>query len=177
MTEQLTLLPEDFPAKMCQQPEAKEGLVKEPEAVYGANVLGLLAYISPDTQSLKTLQTCLMGTEDNGSPLFSMIWPRAGMMRSGNVYELAPLDYPINEIEFGYLPTPQKSDGTFLKIRRPLALKCGAYRITSNQGIDGNAKLADIAWNVWGGQLNPEYVEAMMGYPMMHTALEASETP
>jgi hypothetical protein len=70
----------------------------------------------------------------------------------------------ISEIESGYLPTPQASDATFLMIRRPVYFRGNAYRILSNQNIDGNAKLADIAWNVWDGWLNPRYVEAMMGY-------------
>jgi hypothetical protein len=86
----------------------------------------------------------------------------------------------MSDNERGWLPTPQKSDGLFLGIKRPLALICGAYRIRSRRSnIDGNAKIADIAWNVWGGPLNPTYVEAMMGFPPGWTnpELPPSETP
>jgi hypothetical protein len=93
-------------------------------------------------------------------------------MQDGVAYPLPKSEHRISEKESGYLPTPQKSDGTFRMIRRPLKLRGNAYRINSNQGVDGNAKLADIAWNVWGGPLNPTYAEAMMLWPLEWTALQ-----
>ncbi len=111
--------------------------------------------------------------------MFSETWPRSGTMRSGVCYRRPEWGSPIDESGSLYLPTPQASDGTFRMIRRPLSLRDGAYRIESNQGIDGNAKLADIAWNVWDGPLSPRYVEAMMGFPpnWLNESATPSETP
>lgn len=121
------------------------------------------------SSSWRTSQTCLealLTNQAHGLGRFSETWPNAGMMRSGKTYARPRLDCPTSDNERGWLPTPQKSDGMFLKIKRPLYFIGSAYRIKSNQNIDGNAKLADIALNLWGGSLSPTYVEAMMGYPL-----------
>jgi hypothetical protein len=165
MFPELTLSAAGFPAKILALRERKKELMAS-GAGCGLKFLGSLAKYDRDTHSWRTSQTLLLETAGDGSAEFSQTWPRSGLMQSGIAYELRPLDTRINEIESGYLPTPQASDGTFRKIRRPVYLIRNAYRILSNQGIDGNAKLADIAWNVWGGKLNPQYVGAMMGFPM-----------
>ena len=85
-------------------------------------------------------------------------------IKCGNA--LVPHMYGIG---YFWLPTPQAADGIFCEIQRPIYLKVGAYRILSNQGIDGGAVMKDIALNLWGGFLNPQYVEAMMGFPQNWT--------
>jgi hypothetical protein len=145
----------------------------------GMSALEPFASFDHDTQSLRTSQHCLaLSTEDSSTEL-CRAWPRSGMMRNGKCFERAISASPIAESESLFLPTPQASDGAFRGIKRPVTLSKGAYRIRSNQGQHGGAKLADISWNVWGGPLNPRYVEAMMGYPpnWLNVSFTPSATP
>lgn len=143
---------------------ASEPALPAPEAASGASMSDAFAFFDPATCSWRTYQVCLLTQQWD---VFSETWPRAGMMRNGKASVQEPLVYLMCENESGFLPTPQASDGTFLKVNRAhlCSLKIGSYRHTSHQGIDGNAKMADIAFLVWGGQLNPMYVETMMGFP------------
>lgn len=163
-------------AKTYRSPEIKQES-RESDLDYGLNLQESLARYDQSTRSWKTSQICLQENMDFGLAEFSGTWPRSGMMRNGIAYRLRTLVRRTSGSESGFLPTPQASDGTFLKIKRPMMLRGNAYRICSNQGIDGNAKLADIAWNVWGGPLNPEYAEACMMYPIKWTDCTPSETP
>ena len=170
--EQLTLFPVDSRAKTSRLPAIKKASARNGPAS-GQSYAELLAKYDLDSQLWKTSQTCLQESGDVGLAEYSETWPRSGMMQSGIAYRLPPLALRTSGTESGFLPTPQASDGLFYKIKRPMILRGNAYRITSNQGIDGNAKLADIAWNVWGGPLNPEYVEAVMMFPIKWTDLNA----
>jgi len=67
-------------------------------------------------------------------------------------------------------PTPQTMDA-LTKIR-PVTYRGNSPRITSNRGIEGQAGLRDVA----GGQLNPDWVEWLMGWPIGWTALEPLAT-
>lgn len=161
----------DSPVRICPSP-GNEGVCKQIAPVCGSNISGLFAWFDRDTYSWRTFQACLV----TGWTPYSQTWPRAGMMRNGIVYRHRISAYHISGNESGYLPTPQASDGLFYMIKREVYLRGKNYRILSNQGIDGNAKMADVAWKMWGGPLNPQYVEAMMGYPINHTDLNHSET-
>ena len=166
------------PAKIYHVQENSEALEKAQEAVSGLNTLKPFAFYDHDISWWRTYQVSLITMHLDE---FSETWPRAGTMRSGIVSQQQPLVSLMSEIGSGYLPTPQASDGTFLMIDRPngCQLYKQSYRHLSNQNIDGAAKLADIAWKVWGGPLNPTYLEAMMGYPLNWTRLESmpSATP
>ena len=173
---ELMLSPEDSPARIFRSPGVKKGSQRNAPG-FGLKSAELLATFDRDTHSWKTSQTCLQENEGLGFQQFFGTWSRSGMMRNGIAFQLPSLVCRTSETECGFLPTPQASDGTFFRIKRPIILRGNAYRITSNQGIDGNAKLADIAWNVWGGPLNPEYTEAMMQYPIRWTELKPAEIP
>ena len=171
----LTSCAGDSPAKTCQLQESKQGLM-ENEVGCGLSMPSAYAHFNRVTSSWKTYQVSLFTQQWDA---FSETWPRAGMMQNGIACQRETVACLTDEREYGWLPTPQASDGLFLTIKRPIYFKVGAYRIRSNQGIDGNAKLADIALNLWGGRLNPKYVEAMMGYPLKWTEQESmpSATP
>lgn len=163
---------EDSLAKTSRLRVAKKGYARNVRG-YGRNSVELLTKYDQITRLWRTLQTCLLVNGGVGLAEYLGTWSRSGIMQSGIAYQLPTLVPRTSGTESGFLPTPQASDGLFYKIKRPMIMRGNAYRITSNQGIDGNAKLADIAWNVWGGPLNPEYVEAMMMYPSKWTDLNA----
>lgn len=131
------------------------------------------ARYDPGSCSWKMLRCSLFGV----FLPYSGTWPKRGMIRSGICLRLRSSGSRTSGRESLYLPTPQASDGKFCMIRRPVKMRRGAYRICSNQGIDGSANLKDIAWNVWGGPLSPRYVEVMMGFPLDWTSVKKDSTP
>ena len=157
---------EDSPAKTSAWPVNKSEST-EAEAVYFSTGCDWPLKYDPDSCCWRTSAPLLTGD----SPQYLGRWPRTGMMRNGIVSMQPSLVPPIDANGFSFLPTPQASDGHFYTIKRPVIMRGNCYRITSNQGIDGNAKMSDIAWTVWDGPWNPQYAEAMMGFPQDHTAI------
>ena len=142
------------PAKISALPERARALAAR-VAVYGRSTPELLAKYDPDTSSWRTSQLCLDGVLAE----FSETWPRSGLMRNGTAYQLPPLVRLTDETGFGLWPTPVarswKDNGSPAEYRRneiPLAAQVG-------------------------GQLNPTWVEWLMGFPLGWTALEPSATP
>lgn len=64
------------------------------------------------------------------------------------------------------LPTPQASDN---RNRGNLTNPSVQRRLNIGKQVSLN--------QLWAGQLNPQFVEQMMGYPIAHTDLKPSETP
>ena len=86
------------------------------------------------------------------------------------LFQLVPLMPSIAGIEFGLLPTPTASDKTYG--RRP----------TTKRKDGPKTSLRDVlsekySMNGMGGSPHPSFVEAMMGYPIGHTALKDWATP
>ena len=107
----------------------------------------------------------------------SVTLPKWGMTRSGALFQHPTLERPINETGFGLLPkrTESKCPATrcwptpvasMAKGSSPAALtrKSGADR--SNDRLDHAVMASD------GGQLNPEWVEWLMGRPIGWTELK-----
>jgi hypothetical protein len=71
-------------------------------------------------------------------------------------------------------PTPRATDG-----EKNVRSKAGALKEVERKGISGvDLHAAVLARSESdGGQLNPEWVEWLMGYPKGWTALELSATP
>lgn len=98
---------------------------------------------------------------------FSEIWPRAGMMRNGIVFPQAPLVPLTGEIAFSLLPTPTASQG-------------GGYNQSASPGARVRPSLEMMAkkslWpdrkSIPPGQLNPKWVEWLMGFPLGWTDLD-----
>jgi hypothetical protein len=128
-------------------------------------------------------------------------WPRAGMTRNGTAYQrpqLAPRTCVTGSgsslIEMGMWPTPKSSVSgpDYARMNRPESggddlatavartmlptptVSCATGGQTSRGGKRKDEKLlAGIA----GGQLNPTWVEWLMGFPLGWTDLEDSGTP
>lgn len=176
-------------------PPAREPELTGSAADYGRTWRASFAKFSHDACGWKTAQCSLLGDSDE----FSETWPRWGSMLNGASYLRAIPALPICVSESGYWPTPNARDwkgppgaacmerggrqsSLPAAIRRwptpcasaskgssPNALtrKSGASR--ANDRIDHAVMASD------GGQLNPEWVEWLMGWPIGWTELKPLE--
>ena len=186
----LTLSAEASHARTLAQPEKAQGL-QESEAGYGQKLPVLLANFDHTTSSWRTSQHCLV----EGLELFSETWPRSGMMRNGTAYQLPTLAPLIGGTASGLWPTPRARDGnpegflaglnrdspslsTMAKLwPTPQAsdnrdrgnLSSGAVkrRIEKGKQISLSQSVSEVS-----GQLNPTWVEWLMGFPIGHTDLQ-----
>ena len=156
-----------FLAKISQRPESSEAL--KPNAVgFGPNMRASFAKFDRDMSSWKTSQTSLFG----GLSEFLGTWPRSGLMRGGDVCELAILEPRTSEIGFGLLPTPRAAKRG---ARRPETAIASLQR----RGRTKAHKLEDALVILEGrtGIPSPEYVEWMMGLKPTWTELAPAATP
>ena len=137
-----------------------------------------LASFDPDTWLLKTSQACVV----EGWETFSETLPRSGMMRTGRVYRLPTLVPHTDENVFGYWPTPRTTGLDGGSNSRNAAKKRGMWPTPTGQDSSNNAGPSQYRRNslplnaVIGGQLNPTWVEWLMGFPLGWTDLSVSET-
>jgi len=115
---------------------------------------------------------------------FSGIWLRWGTMRSGVVLPRNPAALHMKESDSFSWPTPRATDGSH------------GGRVTERKGKNGGNLIEAVSmsqfptptanrWdglqshgvNVISGQLNPTWVEWLMGFAIGWTDLDASETP
>lgn len=175
----LTLFPEDSLVKTSPQSEFKKVLRKGRGAACLEKSFDSLASWDHYTCCLKTSQISLEEMMGDGFQPFSMNWPRSGMMRSGIVCALPPLEPPIIETEYGFLPTPTKSDGHSPGLKATLRAGETWETITGVTGV----VVADF-FNLHGKEkspgvfvVNPFFVEEMMGFPHGWTKLHVAEMP
>lgn len=172
---------EDSPARILVQP-GRGPESPESGAACGPRWPGSLAKFDPDTRSWRTAQCSLFG----GLELFSETWPRWGMMRDGESFPLPTPEPLIDGNESGLWPTPVKYDatpggpgnhyhglgymakqGTFPTPRKQMSRKPPMDRM----GQDSENYHCNLEEYV-GGELNPPWVEWLMGWPIEWTALQ-----
>ena len=153
---QLTLFAEDSPAKTLASQEKEQDL-QESVADCGLNSTDLLKNSSRRMSLQKTLQPFVL--EDWIKCLGHSM--RSGMMRNGIVYPLQPLAPLTVETEYGLWPTPTLQDTPHKK----MVLTSTGRRLSKNGKSSHSLNLADKV----GGQLNPQWVEWLMGFPIGHT--------
>lgn len=107
----------------------------------------------------------LHGSEEKVSPWSSVTLPKWGMAASGSVFQHRTVERPMKETGCGLWPTAKatiRGDCPSERLRRtpdlPSAIKMRALP-------DGSAPLQD-------GQLNPQWVEWFMGWPIGWTELK-----
>ena len=107
----------------------------------------------------RTWQGCLL----EGYAQFLGAWPRSGMTRNGIAYQRPPLVPHIEGIGSGLLPTPTASDhnGSSDKSSQKDKSRLKDY-LHYYDAVKGNGT----------SYPHPEFVEAMMGYPIGHTELK-----
>ena len=146
---------EDSLAKISQQ-QAREPGSQVNEADSGEKWPESLAKYDRDSRSWRTHQCLLF--EDLTECL--AIFPRWGMMRDGELWELAMSAHLTEENESGFWPTPEASahktdvnNLEYLKRRK---------RIGKQLGICGEI----ILRNNGGGTANHNWIEWLMGWPI-----------
>ena len=191
--------PEDFRAKTsAPQEKARESKVNAQDS--GASSRELSVRYDPATSSWKTHQ-CLW---EEVLPESSVILPKWGMMRSGVLSEHITSAHLISETESGSSenwPTPCATDhkgsgvNGQLRDRLDYAIErggtksntyptpktngfCGgsgaAAKVRENEDLTDEEKRSMLAGN--GGQLNPDWVEWLMGWPIGWTDLKPLAT-
>ena len=145
-----------------------------------------LARFDPDTCSWRTHQRLLLGDLEP----FLETWPRWGMMRNGECWERMMPALHTGGRGSGFWPTPTKSMVTLGDMeqarysgndpRRPSYQKANIPTPSANDW-KGSSKagqrrgqITDPAMGVIqaGGQLNPTWVELLMGWPKNWTCLD-----
>jgi hypothetical protein len=149
-----------FHARTFPPPEKElESLVSDLDC--GPKLPGYVARFDLRTYSWRTAQCSLFG----GLEEFSETWPQWGIMRDGEFSEQMPLDYPITEPEFGWLPTPLNDDGSNVnpseKRRETLA---SWVRDRNRDAIN------------YGARQNPQWWEWVMLWPLGWTDCLPLET-
>jgi hypothetical protein len=175
---------EASPARISAWPETAQAL-PESEADYGESTLGLLGKYDPVSSSWRTYQLCLV----EGLETFSGTWPRSGIMLNGIAYQLQPLAPLTDEIDSGLWATPTvcgnynrkgasktSGDGLATQVRMWPTPVARDYRSPGRSRLERTgSKAGDCLPQVVGGQLNPKWVEWLMGFPAEWTALDSSE--
>ena len=167
---------EDSHAKtsaMLEKELASRGVV----LASGSITLKRLGRYDPESRSLKTCQRCL--TEDSMLSLQTL--PKSGMMRSGIVYQLPALARCTVVKESSSLlihPTPDTSGLGGSNARKAYKKRMMMFPTPTKQDYKRrgpNSKQQGLPEKIYkegGGQLNPIFVEWLMGFPLGWTRLE-----
>jgi hypothetical protein len=184
---------EAFPVKTSQQQE-KEPESKEIDLECGEKWLGWSAKFDPHTSTLRTAQCSLLEEE----PELLQTLPRSGMTRSGMLWERQTLVLRTSETESGSWPTPMSSEYKANKNYRPgrqngltqavmkwpTPVKSDSQARRPSKGWKEDSDLPSVVWTESGGkenpnlppaQLNPTWVEWLMGWPLGWTDLKPLE--
>ena len=156
--ELLTSFRAAFRAKTsAQQERAQESKAQDQDS--GQKCFGLFAMFDPDSSSWKTPQCSLFEDSEKSS----VTWPRWGMMQNGACWERTTWEPLTGEKGSGYWPTPC---AVMSKGSSPASLTRKNGRDRSNDRLDHAVMAQD------GGQLNPDWTEWLMGWPIGWTASE-----
>jgi len=179
----LTLYLEDFHAKTLV-PLEKESASMESGQECGEKWRGSFVKYDHDSSSWKTHQCSLLGDLDE----FLETWPQWGLMRDGECWEQRTLERLTRGTESGLLPTPNAFPCGPSKDYNPKAKSQSGRNLQSfvakfpspvssdtshrkNKYAQGGTALSTKI----GGQLNPTWVEWLMGWPLGWTDLKPLE--
>jgi len=160
-----------FHAKTFQLRGGGQAL-REKDQECGEKWHGGLAKFDPVTSLWKTAQCSLI--EDSIECLET--FPKWGLMRNGELWEQTSLAHPIDEKEFGYLPTPTASDQYNGNTKGIEYRNKRIIRTSQTTGTEFGAKLTDFYRLINGVNLHPNFAEWMMGWPQGWTELRPAGT-
>ena len=147
----------------------------------------LQTYYNLDTCSWKMSQTSLLETMDQCSEQSLEILPNEATMQSGVVYPLPKLGLTTSVTDGGYLHTPTATANQMSPsmVKRsgwwptPAAHEARLGYQNRKNGKKGTQKslTTEVIDDLGGrdkviGQLNPQWVEWLMGWPLGHTDLK-----
>jgi len=177
-----TYLQQVFLANHSQWQARKE--VKTTKGTSGRKRSNVFAIWDPDsdTPCWKTSQVCLILDTSAKS---SLRWPKQGSMQDGVCSEQTMWEPRTDAKGSGFWPTPRVSD-TEGGIVKNVEMKDGTFSRVNKQGVRWGVKLKDAvdhAEKMWPtptvqdspqvtGQLNPTWVEWLMGWPIGWLDLE-----
>ena len=198
--ELLTLYREAFHAK-TSQPQEKEQELKESNQECGEKWRGSFTKYDPDSSMWRTHQCSLLGDLEP----FSETWPQWDLMRNGECWEQTTLERTIRGTGYGSgqnWPTPNAWDGkrgprseenlrtkkhqinliTAVKqaereklLPTPNARDWKDGKTAGNRKSPGLGVVAHQLDTQVGGQLNPTWVEWLMGWPLGWSELKPLE--
>ena len=183
---------EAFPAKTSAQPdEARESTVNALECGWKWHESSVK--FDPATSSWKTRQGSLL----EGLDEFSETWPRWGIMRGGECWELTTQALPTSGNESGSWPTPTvcgnynrkglsktSGDGLATSVKQWPTPQASDNRDRGNLGSGAIQRRRDKGKQIGlsqsvsdtSGALNPPWVEWLMAWPLEWTDLKPLET-
>lgn len=192
----LTLSAEASHARTFPLP-ANEKDLRENDQLFGQKCFDSFAKLSPDGLWLKTSQGFSQVMVDGSSETYSETWPRQGMMRNGECYLRPEWEHHTLDGECLSWPTPRATEWKDARPSHKSRAKGKKY-----EGLSGKVKMwpTPNSWDgkrgpmkketaetaghqislntaVGSGQLNPTWVEWLMGFHLGWTDLSASETP
>jgi hypothetical protein len=159
---------EAFPAPTFPVPE-KERVSTEKPARCGGTWLESLAKYDQNSRSWRTAQCLLF--EDLGESLET--FPNWGIMRGGECWERTMLALPTAGRESGLWATPSARDWKDTPGMAFFSINADG---TLRNREDQLARQVYASENATGGQLNPTWVEWLMGWPIGWTDLKPLET-
>ncbi len=179
---ELTSSAEGSPAKTLAVPAIVAESSKELEVDCGVNTLGYLGCFDQDSYLLKMSQVCLLTSQCDE---YSGTFTASGSMRNGKVFlrpRLVPLSY---EIEFSYLPSPDASLGNSVTFSAEAWAMSWLRKETTGVRPSGAKIGSSLGWCReyiqeylrTGGELNPSWLEALMGFPTDWNELSLTEMP
>ena len=176
--DQLTFFAEDSPAKTSLL-RVKEQELRESVRDYGRNMRDSLERCGLDLSLPKTHLCFALGDLE----LSSKTWPRWGIMLDGECSELGMSVRHINETECGSWPTPATRDYKGGHAPQSLTRKDGKSRmdILPNVVVYGGKTIQQMSELDQAScrktlNLNPSWVEWLMGWPIEWTDLKPLAT-
>jgi hypothetical protein len=173
------------PARTSAQPaKALESMGQGREC--GSTWPGSFARYDRDSSLWRTPQCSLL----EGLDVFSETWPRWGTMQNGECWERMTAAPPMSATESGFWPTPTRHDGKDNASPAAILRKSPGLGVVAqiwptpragNPGSRPNGKGGKVLAEevkkqenglMPGGQLNPPWVEWLMGWPIGWTDCE-----
>jgi hypothetical protein len=130
------------------------------------------AVLSKHSGPLGSLVRTLLDTSAWASTMCFMTWTDSATPRKRLLFRLVPSTPRTGETEHGWWPTPNAGLG-----KQSYSDNSAAYY----QKRERDGRQQDLALAMFqsenSGNLSPEWVEWLMGFPIGHTDLKHSETP
>ena len=194
--EWLTLSMDRPPANRLVSQENEQG--QQTNVIFGPPHSNASAQYDPITYTWKTCQD--LSTADISAQSWET-WPKAGIVFDGKFYQQPKLARRIKEVDYGLLPTPTNNDPELERRKGDVVItKTGSVRAKSKNGKSTsylglshyvqtwatpqhrdfrtgerhryeNPKRSNNLNDQVGGKLNPDWVDALMGFPVGLTSL------